>query len=289
VRGPEFLIIAGIATTLSLVPMVGINVRAPQLPQRVKLEILKAMRTSPASVMACLLNGLILTGFFTVGPLLGVRIGFDQQHVVILMACVSLGGLFLQWPIGHLSDKIDRLHALIGLGVGILAVSAALVSLDRRMPFFLIGILFAIFGGFAESLYAVGVAHANDRADKSDYVALSSTLLFVWALGAAIGPTTGTFAIQLISTSAFFDYVIVLTAGFTLFATWRLRSRKQDRCVEEREEFLQYPQTSPEIYAWLPYHKEPADRARGADSDSPPAAPDPAAGTAVPARTGDGS
>jgi len=295
VRGPEFLIISGISTTLALVPMVGINVRAPQLPQRVKLEILKAMRTSPASVMACLLNGLILTGFFTVGPLFGVRIGFDQQHVVILMACVSLGGLFLQWPIGHLSDKIDRLHALIGLGVGTLAVAAALVSVDHRMPFFLIGVLFAIFGGFAESLYAVGVAHANDRADKSDYVALSSTLLFVWALGAAIGPTTGTFAMQLISPSAFFDYVIVLTAGFTLFATWRLRRRKQDRSVEEREVFLQYPQTSPEIYAWLPYHKEPAGASPSAEPQSPPTPPDspaeaqlPArAAAAVPARAGD--
>jgi MFS family permease len=224
--------------------------------------------------MACLLNGLILTGFFTVGPLFGVRIGFDQQHVVILMACVSLGGLFLQWPIGHLSDKIDRLHALIGLGLGILAVAAALVGVDRRMPFYLIGILFAIFGGFAESLYAVGVAHANDRADKSDYVALSSTLLFVWALGAAIGPTTGTFAIQLISPSAFFGYVIVLTAAFTLFAIWRLRRRKDDRTVEEREVFLQYPQTSPEIYAWLPYHKEAAGAAPSTGSVSPPAPPD---------------
>jgi MFS family permease len=287
VRGPEFLIISGISTTLALVPMVGINVRAPQLPQRVKLEILKALRTSPASVLACLLNGLILTGFFTVGPLFGVRIGFDQQHVVILMACVSLGGLFLQWPIGHLSDKIDRLHALIGLGLGILAIAAALVSVDHRMSFFLIGILFSVFGGFAESLYAVGVAHANDRADKSDYVALSSTLLFVWALGAAIGPTTGTFAIQLISPSAFFDYVIVLTAGFTLFATWRLRRRPQDRCVEEREVFLQYPQTSPEIYAWLPYHKEPAGAAPSSDSESSATAADSPAAAAVSARAGD--
>ncbi len=259
VRGPEFLIIAAISTTLALVPMVGINVRAPQLPQRVRLEILKALRTSPASVMACLLNGLILTGFFTVGPLFGVRIGFDQQHVVVLMACVSLGGLFLQWPIGFLSDKIDRLHALIGLGIGILGVSAVLLVVDRRMPFVLIGVLFAVFGGFGESLYAVGVAHANDRADKRDYVALSSTLLFIWALGAAIGPTTGTFAIQLISPSAFFGYVIALTLVFTIFASWRLRRRKYDRRVEEREHFLQYPQTSPEIYAWLPYHKDEPD------------------------------
>jgi MFS family permease len=266
VRGPELLFIAGITTTLALVPMVGIDVRAPVLPQRVKLEILKALRTSPVSVLACLLNGLILTGFFTVGPLFGDRIGFDQQHIVLLMACVSLGGLFLQWPIGYFSDKVDRLYALIGLGASILAVGAALATVDRRTPFPLLAVLFAIFGGLAESLYAVGVAHANDRAVVADYVALSSTLLFVWALGAAIGPTTGTYAIQLISPHAFFVYVIALTLAFTLFAVWRLYRRKLDRVVEVHEDFLTYPQTSPEIYAWLPYHRETSDEASAASA-----------------------
>jgi MFS family permease len=266
VRGPELLFIAGIATTLALVPMVGIDVRAPVLPQRVKLEILKALRTSPVSVLACLLNGLILTGFFTVGPLFGDRIGFDQQHIVLLMACVSLGGLFLQWPIGYFSDKVDRLYALIGLAASILAVGAALATVDSRTPFPLLAVLFAIFGGLAESLYAVGVAHANDRAVVADYVALSSTLLFVWALGAAIGPTTGTYAIQLISPHAFFVYVIALTLAFTLFAVWRLYRRKLDRVVEVHEDFLAYPQTSPEIYAWLPYHRETPDEAGAASA-----------------------
>ncbi len=266
VRGPELLFIAGITTTLALVPMVGIDVRAPVLPQRVKLEILKALRTSPVSVLACLLNGLILTGFFTVGPLFGDRIGFDQQHIVLLMACVSLGGLFLQWPIGYFSDKVDRLYALIGLGASILAVGAALATVDRRTPFPLLAVLFAIFGGLAESLYAVGVAHANDRAVVADYVALSSTLLFVWALGAAIGPTTGTYAIQLLSPHAFFVYVIALTLAFTLFAVWRLYRRKLDRVVEVHEDFLTYPQTSPEIYAWLPYHRETPDEAGAASA-----------------------
>jgi predicted MFS family arabinose efflux permease len=277
VRGPEFLFLASISTTLALVPMVGINVRPPTLPQRVQLEILKALRNSPASVMACLLNGLILTGFFTVGPLFGVRIGFDQQHVVVLMACVSLGGLFLQWPIGYLSDKIDRLYALIGLGLGVMGVAAGLLAVTQRMPFFLIGCLFAVFGGFAESLYAVGVAHANDRADKTDYVALSSTLLFVWALGAAVGPTTGTYAIQLIQPNAFFGYVIALTALFTAFSIWRLRRRKYDRLVEDREHFLNYPQTSPQIYKWIPYTKEtpgaPGEVAPAAASVAAPDAP----------------
>ena len=260
VRGPELLIIAGISTTLALVPMVAIDVRAPVLPRKVTLEILKALRTSPVSVTACLLNGLILTAFTTVGPLFSARIGFDQRHIVLLMACVSLGGLFLQWPIGYFSDKVDRLHALIGLGLGVLAVAAPLVWAGPLMPFALLALLFGIFGGLAESLYAVGVAHANDRAVATDYVALSSTLLFVWALGSTIGPTVGTFAIQLVSPSAFFVYVIALTGAFTVFAVWRLSRRKSERIVESREEFLAYPQTSPEIYAWLPYHRETAPK-----------------------------
>jgi MFS family permease len=275
VRGPQLLLIAGIATTLALVPMVAIDVRAPVLPRRVTLEILKALRTSPVSVTACLLNGLILTAFTTVGPLYGVRIGFDQQRTVLLMACVSLGGLFLQWPIGYFSDKVDRLHALIGLGVGIVAVAAPLLWDDHRMPFALLALLFGVFGGLAESLYAVGVAHANDRAVATDYVALSSTLLFVWALGSTIGPTVGTYAIQLISPHAFFVYVIALTLGFTLFAAWRLSRRKGERIVESHEEFLAYPQTSPEIYAWLPYHREVAAGVPG--GGPPPPGPAPAA------------
>jgi MFS family permease len=257
VRGPQFVLIAGIATTLALVPMVAIDVRAPVLPHRVTLQIVKALRTSPVSVLACLLNGLILTAFTTVGPLFGQRIGFDQRHIVLLMACVSLGSLFLQWPIGYLSDKVDRLYALIFLGAAVLCVGAALVSASDRTPFLLLAGLFAAFGGFGESLYAVGVAHANDRAVQTDYVALSSTLLFVWALGAAIGPTTGTLAIELTRPSAFFVYVMALTAPFTAFAIWRLIRRKTDRVVETREEFLTYPQTSPEIYAWIPYHRGP--------------------------------
>jgi MFS family permease len=148
---------------------------------------------------------------------------------------------------------------LIGLGLCILGVAAALVWVDQRMPFALLALLFGVFGGLAESLYAVGVAHANDRAVATDYVALSSTLLFVWALGSAAGPTAGTYAIQFVSPRAFFVYVMLLTLAFTLFAVWRLSRRKTDRVVESREDFLAYPQTSPEIYAWLPYQGDTPD------------------------------
>ena len=259
VTGPEMLLLAGIATTLALVPLAGIDVKAPAPPHKVELQVMKALRASPVSVLACLLNGLILSAFTTVGPLFGERIGLAQSQIIVLMACVSLGGLFLQWPIGFLSDKIDRLYALIGLGAGTLAVSTWLVTVNGQTPFLLLAFLFAGFGGLAESLYAMGVAHANDRARSADYVALSSSLLFVWSIGAAIGPTTGSLAIQLTIPQAFFLYAIVLTLAFTLFAIWRLLRRRRNEPVRTREEFHSYPHTSPEVYTWIPYHTPTGD------------------------------
>ena len=283
VRGPEFLFLAGIATTLALVPMAGVKVRAPTLPHKIQPRLLKALRTSPVSVLACLLNGLILTAFTTVGPLFGEKIGFDQRQIVVLMACVSLGGLFLQWPIGYVSDKVDRLYALIGLGAGTLAVTAALAMVDRQTPFVLLVLLFAAFGGCAESLYAVGVAHANDRAESVDYVALSSTLLFVWSLGGAIGPAVGSVVMELTRPNAFFVYAVALTLTFTFFAVWRLTRRKVERALETREEFLAYPQTSPEIYAWLPYHKEDLESVETRRVSQPPALMNPPLRSPLPA------
>jgi hypothetical protein len=49
---------------------------------------------------------------------------------------------------------------------------------------------------------------------------------------------------------------MALTLAFTLFAVWRLMRRKGEVIVEEREQFLAYPQTSPQIYGWLPYHTD---------------------------------
>ena len=125
-----------------------------------------------------------------------------------------------------MSDKIDRLHALIGLAVLLLVVSLAFLLVDRDSSFPVLMLIFGLFGGLAESLYPVGVAHANDRAVAADYVALSSTLLLVWAAGGAIGPTIGAMAMDYATPHAFFIYAATLTAAFGLFALWRMTRRR---------------------------------------------------------------
>lgn len=265
--GPQLLILAGIATALALVPVALIDVVGPPPNPPVQMQISQALRTSPASVLACLLTGLIGTAFTTLAPLYSREIGLSQDRTIVLMVCISVGGLLLQWPIGFLSDKVDRLHALIGLGVLICVTALGVIWLPVGHTFPLLVVLFTAFGGVVESLYAVGVAHANDRAQSSDYVSLSSTLLLVWALGGAIGPTVGAVVMDLRGPSAFFAYAIGLAAPFSAFAVWRLRRRREDRSAETHEDFLTYPQTSPEIYSWLPYHPQAGSDEGSADGE----------------------
>ncbi len=271
--GPDLLIIAGLATALALVPVAVIDVVGPPPNPPVKMQLTKALVTSPASVLACLLTGLVGTAFTTLAPLYSHQIGIDQDRTILLMVCISVGSLLLQWPIGFLSDKVDRLHALIFLGAMVTLTAAALFVAPAPPRFALLAVLFIGFGGFVESLYAVGVAHANDRADSADYVSLSSTLLLVWALGGSLGPTIGALAMEYRGPAAFFVYAMALAVPFTLFALWRLRRRREERSTETHEDFLAYPQTSPEIYSWLPYHP---DSGKAKPADGPPAtkAPD---------------
>lgn len=261
--GPELLIVAGLATALALVPVALIDVVGPPPSHPAPMRITTALKTSPASVLACLLTGLIGTAFTTLAPLYSHQVGFSQDRTIILMVCVSVGGLGLQWPIGFMSDRFDRLYALIGIGALVSVTALSVLLLPREHSFVLLALLFVAFGGFVESLYAVGVAHANDRAAASDYVALSSTLLLVWALGGAIGPSVGAFAMEYTRPEAFFVYSIALSVLFTLFAVWRLRRRREERREETHEDFLAYPQTSPEIYSWLPYHPDDEPGAAG--------------------------
>jgi hypothetical protein len=55
--------------------------------------------------------------------------------------------------------------------------------------------------------------------------------------------------------------------------------------VESWEDFLAYPQTSPEIYAWLPYHKEPIGLKKPDEPIVPDEAKVPGVSVAEPART----
>ncbi len=240
VAGSRMLIVPAALYVLAMVPVAGVSAISPAPPATVRIDLTAAFRIAPVGAVSCLYTGLVSSTFSAIGPLYGTELGLGQRSVVLLMAAGQVGGLVLQYPLGLLSDRLDRRWILVAMSLGAMAVAAVFLQVGPATPLPVLIALCACFGGVVESFYPIGVAHANDRADPASYVAVSSNLLLLWGVGGAVGPIAGTLALARIGAAGFFWYALVLSAGFLVFALWRIRRRARHDAAA-CEEFVAYP------------------------------------------------
>ena len=264
--GFPLLMIAASFYTIALVPVTAVWVGEPQLHVQVGVRIFRAFRTSPIGALACLMTGLISATFASIGPLYGLDLGFHQGQIVLMMAATQLGALFLQFPLGYLSDRLDRRSMMFWLSLALAALCGAMIFLDAAMPFWIFIVAFSLFGGLTEIFYPLGVAHANDKADPQEFVTLSSNLLLIWAFGGTIGPALISTGVKPFGAAIFFYYAITLALLFAAYALWR---RFRQPRSKSREAFVAYPQTSPQLYEWAPHTPAGEDQDPNPEENKP--------------------
>jgi MFS family permease len=132
----------------------------------------------------------------------------------------------LQYPIGLLSDRMDRrklIMALSALG-GVVTLSGAVLPWSMSVLLTL-GFLS---GGLANPLYSLLVAFVNDYLEASDMAGASAGLLFIYGLGSIGGPLLTGWLMAELGSSAFFLFTGVLflaIAGYALYRMSRGRAR----------------------------------------------------------------
>ncbi len=94
----------------------------------------------------------------------------------------------------------------------------------------------AVFGAGAFPLYALAVAHANDNANPSDCVEVSSGLLLVYGLGAAAGPLIASMTRQVMAVPTLFLFTAAVHAVLIGWVIWRI-SRREAPSLQERVVF----------------------------------------------------
>lgn len=250
------LMIAAACYVIALIPVTAIWVGEPMLHVPFGLKLFRTFRISPIGAFACLMTGLISSTFASIGPLYGLELQFPQQTIVLLMAATQLGALFLQFPLGYLSDRLDRRMMMMWLAGVLAVVCTCFLFVTSATPFWVFLILFSIFGGISEIFYPLGVAHANDRADPGEFVSLSSNLLLDGRWNDRASDRHGRHgAVRL---GKFFWYAIGLSTLFAAYALWR---RFHQPAAKSREQFVAYPQTSPAVYEWTPHDEAEGDDA----------------------------
>ena len=153
------------------------------------------------------------------------------------MSAAVIGGAIGQWPLGKLSDRIDRRMVLVGA-----CLAAAAIGMTIRLVYPTLGqgvlVLNLLWGLTTFPLYSICAAHMNDHVAEGGFVEASSGLLLIFAAGAVLGPMIVSPIMTLRTPYALFNLIAAIQLLLAGFAVYRMRVGK--RVPEaERSDFIE--------------------------------------------------
>ncbi len=240
--------------SLCLIPMTMTQQASPDVSKFRPISLREIYAIAPAGLAGCLVAGLVNSAVIGLAPVYATQIDLPRNLTAAVVSAMQFGTLLLQWPLGRISDRVDRRRVILVIA-GVSIVASAALLFGQNLPKWALFVLFGLWGGFALSLYALSIAHANDLASRDQLVSLSSGLLMGWAMGSMVGPLLGASVMERFGPSGLFGYAGVMYALLTFFISWRLFVRRG--VPGERQQFVDLAATSP-IAAKLahPNHSE---------------------------------
>lgn len=234
---------------LSLLPVILTLLPQPSAMRRPSLRLGMLYRASPVGFMGNVVVGLTGGAFWTLGPLFASQTLGGREEIAIFMGTVIAGAAIAQWPLGWLSDRMDRrvvigFSGLAAVGAGLLLALGAAIG-EGGLWLIYPGAL--VFGAFAFPIGALSSAHLNDHVQRDELTEVAGGILLVYGIGAILGPILGSAAISVLGMWSLFVYTALVHAAMIFFVLVRIL-RRAPVPVEERGNF----QPAPEAGAALP-------------------------------------
>ncbi|WP_157982120.1 MFS transporter [Oceanicella sp. SM1341] len=231
----EMFAFGSILISLAAVPVALSRREAPAPIAEVHIRPLRIFRFSPVGFVGCLVTGLANGAFGALLAVYALRMGFDTLDIALLAATPALAAAVVQWPMGWLSDRIDRRIVIIGAAAAAGLAGLFLSLQDGGSPTAVfVGVI--AFGCFSFPLYALAVAHSNDFAAPGEMVETASGLLLIWSLGGVAGPIIASVAMAQAGAPALFLFTALTHVALAGYAGWRI-TRRAAPTAEERGSF----------------------------------------------------
>jgi MFS family permease len=232
--------------SLSLVPISLTTSAIQPANDHESLPLRRLFRLSPLGVITCAGAGLSTGALLGMGAVYAESIDLSVGQISLFMAALILGAASFQFPLGRLSDRIDRRRVILALNlVAVCRVCLAFFGMGRGMGTTM-ALIYCV-GGVTMPVYALGVAFTNDDLRPSQMVAASSSLVLVFGLGASLGPLTVATTMSLFGPGGFFLAIASMHGAIALFALLQI-ARRTPRIPEDQDDYLPVPASS--TLAW---------------------------------------
>ncbi|QBF32245.1 MFS transporter [Thalassococcus sp. S3] len=223
--GFVLFIIPSVLISISFAPILLSISPTPSFETAKPMSLRQLFTISPLGCVGMFLLGGIFAAQFGMGAVYGAEVGLSLAQISIFVATFYIGALFLQYPLGWLSDRTDR--RILILAVSFLGAIGALIGMLLGGQFTMLLVSAFLIGGMSNPLYSLLIAHTNDFLDGDDMASASGGLVFINGLGAIAGPviTGWLMGDTVFGPSGYFFFMVVLLAALAAYAAYRTTQR----------------------------------------------------------------
>lgn len=215
-QGIVIYIVVSVIFSLALVPISLTALPSPNITVHKSMSLIKLYKISPVGVIGCLCSGIFVGGFYSLGAIYANLIGLDVQMTSLFMFFGVLGGLLIQFPLGRLSDRMDRRFLMMWIA-GILFFIAPWVHFFVSVGVWQLCTGALLLGCGTFILYPLSVSHVNDLIEDDDRVNAAGMLILLQSLGMIFGPVAISYFMQHFGAISFVLTYSAVTTGFVLF------------------------------------------------------------------------
>ena len=231
-QSATLFLVASVAVSVAVVPILITVGKAPDFSVTETTSLRRLFQISPLAFVGMALQGVVAAMMFGMGSVYGSRIGLTPPQVALFMVSVTVGSLVLQYPVGRLSDVIDRrvVILIVTMVSGLFASAGLFIGASQ---FWMLFAVMGLYGGLSLTLYSLCIAHANDFLSPAQMVGTASALIMVNGAGSVIGSPLVALAMDVIGDYGY--YGIIAATHFALGIFVLLRMTRRDSVPNEAQ------------------------------------------------------
>ncbi len=269
-EGYPLFLIASILVSVAAVPVALTRAVQPQPIEYIHIRLRHLYRRSPVGLVGAFIVGAVSGSVWSLAPIFFSGGGASTQDIAVFMAVLVVLGAVGQWPLGLISDRMDRRPVIAATGLLALGVGVALGALGPDTDGMTL-VLTGAFGFCSFPIYMLCVAHMNDSIEHDGFVEAASGLLLIWGAGAVAGPLIASNAIIQFGLGGLFFTTASLHMFLVGFVIYRI-SRREARSADERGDFIDAVRVGQTVSTVDPLlHEEQAEQEAGPATEPQPA------------------
>lgn len=244
--GYGLFVLITVLVSLSFAPILLSTGPTPVYTTSTPMSLRELISASPLGCWGVFMLGGIFAALFAMAPVYASQKGFTIAEISYFITAIYAGGMLLQFPIGWLSDRVDR-RLLIVVVTGLAAAVGVGGFFAGESKLLLLGIAFLL-GGLSNPLYSLLIAYVNDYLELEQMAAASGGMLFINGVGAMTGPVLVGFLMNALGSDIFFVFISALMMLICLFGIYRTTQREAVS-VEDAAPYLPITSRSTQVAA----------------------------------------